>query len=191
MRRRPGIRERSSSSCSPRSSRRRAAAACRDPLLRAVTLFGGFTLWSFLSITWADAKGEAWDGANRTLLLFTVYTLFALLPWRPRDAALLLGALATGTAAIGSWVFLADAGSGLSEGRFTDPVGYANANAGALPRRFLAGRSARLPAGNAVARARALARCLGSAPSARCARTEPRFAAGLRARTRALPRAGA
>ena len=99
------------------------------PLFRAVTLFGGFTVWSFLSITWADAKGEAWDGANRTLLLFTVYTLFALLPWRPRDAALLLGALATGTAAIGSWVFLAGAESGLSEGRFTDPVGYANANA--------------------------------------------------------------
>ena len=100
-------------------------------VLRAVTLFGSFTLWSFLSITWADAKGEAWDGANRTLLFFTVYTLFALLPWRPRDAALVLGALATGTAAIGSWVFLAGADSGLSEGRFTDPSGYANAN-GAL-----------------------------------------------------------
>ena len=109
------------------TSRGRQLAATR--LLRAVALFGGFTLWSFLSIAWADAKGEAWDGANRTLLFFTVYTLFALLPWRPRDAALLLGALATGTAAIGSWVFLAGAESGLSEGRFTDPVGYANANA--------------------------------------------------------------
>ena len=100
-------------------------------VVRAVALFGGFTLWSFLSITWADAKGEAWDGANRTLLFFTVYMVFALLPWRPRDAALVLGALATGTAAIGSWVFLAGAEAGLSEGRFTDPSGYANAN-GAL-----------------------------------------------------------
>jgi tetratricopeptide (TPR) repeat protein len=99
------------------------------PLLWAVALFGVFTLWSFLSITWADAKGDAWDGANRTLLFFTVYTLFAFLPWRPRDAALLLGVLATGTAAVGSWVFLAGAESGVSEGRFTDPVGYANANA--------------------------------------------------------------
>ena len=99
------------------------------PLSRAVTLFGAFTLWSFLSITWADAKGEAWDGANRTLLFFTVYTLFAVTPWRPRQAALLLGVLATGTAAVGSWVFLAGAESGLSEGRFTDPAGYANANA--------------------------------------------------------------
>jgi O-antigen ligase len=99
------------------------------PLLRAVTFFGAFTLWSFLSITWADAKGDAWDGANRTLLFFTVYTLFASLRWRPREAALLLGVLATATAALGGWVFLAGAESGLSEGRFTDPAGYANANA--------------------------------------------------------------
>jgi hypothetical protein len=100
-----------------------------QPLLRAVTLFGGFTAWSFLSIAWAGAKGDAWDGANRTLLLFAVYTVFALLPWRPRGAALLLGALATGTAAVGAWVFLAEPESGISEGRFTDPTGYANANA--------------------------------------------------------------
>ena len=95
----------------------------------AAGLFGVFTLWSFLSIAWADAKGDAWDGANRTLLFFTVYALFAVLPWRPRDAALVLGALATGTAAVGSWVFLAGVESGLSDGRFTDPTGYANANA--------------------------------------------------------------
>jgi tetratricopeptide (TPR) repeat protein len=109
-------------------SRSRSGSLPR-PLLWAVALFGGFTLWSFLSITWAAAKGDAWDGANRTLLFFTVYTIFAVIPWRPRDAALLLGVLATGTAAVGSWVFLAGAESGLSEGRFTDPVGYANANA--------------------------------------------------------------
>ena len=97
--------------------------------LRAVTFFGLFTLWSFLSIAWADAKGDAWDGANRTLLLFTVYTLFVVLPWRPRDAALLLGVLATGTAVVGTWVFLAWAESGVVEGRFSEPAGYANANA--------------------------------------------------------------
>ena len=97
--------------------------------LRAVTFFGRFTLWSFLSIAWADAKGDAWDGANRTLLLFTVYTLFVVIPWRPRDAALLLGVLATGTAAVGTWVFLAWAESGVVEGRFSEPAGYANANA--------------------------------------------------------------
>jgi O-antigen ligase len=104
-----------------------------QPLLRAVTFFGLFTLWSFLSITWADTKGDAWDGANRTLLFFTVYALFALLPWRPRHAALLLGVLATGTAALGVVVFFGWAGTeaefGLLGGRLTDPAGYANANA--------------------------------------------------------------
>ncbi len=99
------------------------------PLSWAVTLFGAFTIWSFLSISWADARGEAWDGANRTLLFFTVYTLFAVVSWRPRDAAVLLGTLASGTAAVGCWVFLAEPESGLFEGRFTDPAGYANANA--------------------------------------------------------------
>jgi O-antigen ligase len=99
------------------------------PLLWSVALFSAFTVWSFLSITWADAKADAWDGANRTLLLFTVYTLFAVVPWRPRWAAFLLGVLAAGTAAVGSWLFLAGAEAGLGEGRFTEPIGYANANA--------------------------------------------------------------
>ena len=39
-------------------------------------------LWSFLSIVWAQARGDAWDGANRALLYLTVFALFALLPWR-------------------------------------------------------------------------------------------------------------
>ena len=108
---------------------RMRAGSLPRPLAWAVTLFGVFTIWSFLSIAWADARGEAWDGANRTLLFFTVYTLFAVVPWRPRDAAVLLGLLASGTAAVGSWVFLAEPASGVLEGRFTDPAGYANANA--------------------------------------------------------------
>ena len=108
---------------------RMRAGSLPRPLFWAVMLFGAFTIWSFLSISWADARGEAWDGANRTLLFFTVYTLFAVVPWRPRDAAVLLGTLASGTAAVGSWVFLAEPESGLLDGRFTDPAGYANANA--------------------------------------------------------------
>ncbi len=104
------------------------------PAVRATALFAAFTLWCFLSIAWADSKGDAWDGANRTLLFFTVYTLFACLRWRPREAALLLAAFAVATAALGSWVFLAAAGdggeSGFLGGRLAEPVGYANANAG-------------------------------------------------------------
>jgi tetratricopeptide (TPR) repeat protein len=103
------------------------------PVVWATGLFACFTLWSFLSIAWADAKGDAWDGANRTLLFFTVYTLFAFVRWRPGEAAVLYGVFAGATAALGSWVFLAAAGnggeSGFLGGRLADPTGYANANA--------------------------------------------------------------
>lgn len=47
----------------------------------AVILFAAFVAWSFLSITWSDVKGDAWDGANRTLLYFLVFALFASLRW--------------------------------------------------------------------------------------------------------------
>src|SRR3954447_6396941 len=34
----------------------------------ALTVYGAFCAWSFASIAWAGSKGDAWDGANRTLL---------------------------------------------------------------------------------------------------------------------------
>src|SRR4029453_237199 len=52
--------------------------------LVGLCLFGGFTLWSALSILWAEDKGEAWDAANRTLLYLAVYAVFLLWPWRAR-----------------------------------------------------------------------------------------------------------
>src|SRR5437764_8537349 len=36
----------------------------------ALTLF---TAWSFLSISWADAPGPAWDAANRSLLYLILF----------------------------------------------------------------------------------------------------------------------
>src|ERR687885_1634949 len=66
------------------------AARGRPRLVRpssiwAVALLAGFTAWSFTSIAWAAVKGDAWDGANRTLLYLTVYALAALTSWRRRD----------------------------------------------------------------------------------------------------------
>src|SRR5258708_17793837 len=45
------------------------ASVLRLPPITRVALgaFALFTAWTYLSITWADAKGVAWDGANRTL----------------------------------------------------------------------------------------------------------------------------
>ena len=57
------------------------------PLLAAVALLGAFTAWSFLSMLWADAPAEAWDGANRTLLYLLLFCLFALWPQRGATAA--------------------------------------------------------------------------------------------------------
>jgi len=59
----------------------------------AAALFGGYAAWSYLSITWAEQKADAWDGANRTTFYALLFALFALWPLGRRGAALLVGAL--------------------------------------------------------------------------------------------------
>jgi len=105
--------------------------------LVAIALLGAFTLWTFASIGWAEAKGDAWTGANRTLLYLIVFSLFAILPWRPRSAALVLGGYSVAIATVGLIALLGTAGSdapGLSliAGRFSEPVGYHNGVTGLL-----------------------------------------------------------
>ena len=46
--------------------------------------------FSFLSILWAGVPGDAWEGANRTLLYLLVFALFACWRQRGASAALLL-----------------------------------------------------------------------------------------------------
>jgi hypothetical protein len=87
------------------------------PAAWAIGALAAFTLWSFLSLLWAEARGDAWDGANRTLLYLTVFTLFALLPWRPAEAGAFLGALAVATAVVGLG-FVAAAALGAADGEF-------------------------------------------------------------------------
>jgi hypothetical protein len=96
---------------------------------RAVAFLAAFTAWSFLSVVWAGVKGDAWDGANRTLLYLTVYAMFALLCWRGRDAALVVGLFALGTAAVGASALASEGASAFSDGRLAAPTGYANATA--------------------------------------------------------------
>jgi O-antigen ligase len=100
------------------------------PVLIAGAFLLAFTLWSFLSITWADAKGTAWDGANRTLLYLAVFVLFGL--WRQRaGAATALVVLWTLAMAVVAGVTLIQiAGSSgvdlFAAGRLKQPAGYAN-----------------------------------------------------------------
>jgi tetratricopeptide (TPR) repeat protein len=96
---------------------------------RAIVFLAAFTAWSFMSIVWAGVKGDAWDGANRTLLYLSVYATFALVCWRARDAAIVVGLFAIGTAAIGAAAFASEGASAFIGGRLAAPTGYANASA--------------------------------------------------------------
>jgi O-antigen ligase len=90
----------------------------------ALAALAAFTAWSFASIAWATARGVAWDAANRALLYLTVFALFVLLPWRRREAAVLLTAFVLATAAAGA------AGIGeVRAWRLAGPTGYSNASA--------------------------------------------------------------
>jgi len=119
-------------------------------VLAAVLLLAAYAVWTYVSITWADNQGEAWDGANRTLAYAVVFTLFALWPIGGRAATIVLGAFGLGVAALGLFVLVrasgaADALQYFVGGRFVDPVGYPNGNvalwfSGLLPCVFIAGR---------------------------------------------------
>jgi O-antigen ligase len=109
-----------------------AAGVPRLVVIAVVALLA-YAAWSYLSIGWANQKGEAWDGANRALLFALLFALFAL--WRPRGraAAALLIAFSLGVAAIGLFELLrasaiADPRGLFTEGRFRAPAGYMNAD---------------------------------------------------------------
>jgi tetratricopeptide (TPR) repeat protein len=117
-----------------------------------------YTALSFLSILWAKVPGDAWEGANRTLLYLLVFALFA--SWRQAgsSAALLLGAWTLAMIVLGAFTMLhlhAASGAKLQSlipgGRLTYPSGYPNANAEQWLMAFwpavLLARSGRLPWG--------------------------------------------
>src|SRR2546423_2766403 len=104
------------------------------PLLAAaVVLLWLYAAWSYLSIAWAGQKGDAWDGANRTVLYAIVFSLFALWPIRARAAAVALGAMSLAVAALGLVELLRANGSAhplgfFIDARFATPAGYPNAD---------------------------------------------------------------
>jgi hypothetical protein len=104
----------------------------------AVGCLAAYTALSFASILWAAVPGEAWEGANRTLLYLLVFALFALWPQHGRSAALLLGTWTLAMIGLAAFVALhidaaahspARLESLLPEGRLIYPAGYVNANA--------------------------------------------------------------
>jgi len=110
------------------------------PAAIALGALAAYTAWSYLSIAWAAAPGDALDGANRTLLYLLLFALFAILPWRTWTAltALSAYALGIGVLAVVTLVRIGSAGTAVTmfvEGRLVSPTSYENGSA-AL---FLAG----------------------------------------------------
>jgi tetratricopeptide (TPR) repeat protein len=95
-----------------------------------------YTALSFLSILWAGVPGDAWEGADRTLLYLIVFALFACWRQRGMSAAALLALWAAAMIVLAGYVALhvsAATGERLTQmmpfGRLVYPTGYANANA--------------------------------------------------------------
>jgi tetratricopeptide (TPR) repeat protein len=102
----------------------------------ALGCLAAYTVLSYLSIVWAGAPGEAWEGANRTLLYLFVFALFALWPGRGTSAALLVGLWTFATIVLAVYVALRlDTATGksyvalFSGERLSYPAGYPNATA--------------------------------------------------------------
>jgi tetratricopeptide (TPR) repeat protein len=106
------------------------------PVAIAIACLAGYTALSYLSILWAGVRGEAWEGADRTLLYLLVFALMVCWPQRGGTAAALLAAWALALVGLAIFVLLHLEGdsrraleSSLLGGRLTYPSGYANSNA--------------------------------------------------------------
>jgi hypothetical protein len=128
------------------------------PVLVALGALAAYTALSYLSITWAAVPGDAWEGANRTLLYLLVFALFACWRQRGASAALLLCVWTLALIALAAFATLHIQTAGVAElqtllpgGRLAYPTGYPNANAAQWLMAFwpavLLARSERLPWG--------------------------------------------
>jgi hypothetical protein len=122
----------------------------------ALGCLAAYTALSFLSIAWAGVPGDAWEGANRTLLYLLVFALFACWRQRGASAALALGCWTFALIVLAAFTALHLDAAGraslqtlIAGGRLTYPSGYANANAAQWLMAFwpavLLARSERLP----------------------------------------------
>jgi len=124
----------------------------------ALACLAGYTLLSFLSILWAAVPGDAWEGADRTLLYLLVFALFACWRQRGASAALLLGAWTIALIVLAAFTLLHIEAAGsaslhslIPDGRLVYPSGYPNASAAQWLMAFwpalLLARSDRVPFG--------------------------------------------
>ena len=115
-----------------------AASAAVRGRLRArwlpLTLFGLYAAWSYLSILWAQVPADAWDGANRTLVYWLAFTLFAGLGISENLSGVLILAWGVALAGLGL-IALVEAGTAATaaghfvEGRLAAPISYPDGDA--------------------------------------------------------------
>ncbi|MEA2216022.1 MAG: hypothetical protein QOK19_1583, partial [Solirubrobacteraceae bacterium] len=115
---------------------RRPLSSISAPVRVALGCLVAYTAFSYLSILWAPAPGDALEGADRTLLYLLVFALFASWPQQGVTAAALLLIWTLSVIGLALFVLLHIDGASASElpallpgGRLTFPSGYANANA--------------------------------------------------------------
>jgi hypothetical protein len=116
----------------------------------AVAALAAFTVWSYATIAWAGSRGDALDGANRTLVYLVLFSLFAIRTWRPRTAGTALGTYAVVVSGIGivdlyRAAHASDPRTSFIAGRLAVPISYPNATCAILfmaaaPAVVLAGR---------------------------------------------------
>jgi O-Antigen ligase/Tetratricopeptide repeat len=99
----------------------------------AMACLAAFTLWSYASIAWADDPGDAWNGANRTLLYLVCFLLFAGWAQRQGTATLIIGTWTAAMVLIAVVVLITlpgddPLGAFMGE-RLAEPAGYPNASA--------------------------------------------------------------
>jgi O-Antigen ligase len=109
-----------------------AVSLTRSAALAACAFLAAFGVFQLLSIGWAEAKGDAWDAANRTFVYALVFLLFV--GWRaaPQSRQWLVLVLGFGMAVIGVATLLSAANhveSAFQLERLSAPTGYANATA--------------------------------------------------------------
>lgn len=102
-------------------------------VLTALGALAAYTLWSYASIAWADVRGDALEGANRTLLYLLVALVFASLAWTAEALrlALLAFVMALGVLAVVTVFQVAGASDPFplfANARLTAPLGYQNAS---------------------------------------------------------------
>ncbi len=104
--------------------------AGRAPLILFVAGVG----WSLASMLWTGSSASTFDAVAKLIVLLAVAWLVVLAPWRPRSAAVFIGAWAFAAAAACAIALVAaiaggDAAVSLPGGRFIEPIAYTNGTA--------------------------------------------------------------